>query len=89
MVEGKLLIRARLNACLGSHFPCRSSPWPKEDERHSETAGKGGLGKIGGLAGATEAARNERGVAAKGRRNADADAGGRGGLNEKCLPRKS
>lgn len=26
MVEGKLLIRARLNACLGSHFPCRSSP---------------------------------------------------------------
>lgn len=31
MVEGKLLIRARLNACLGSHFPCRSSPWPKEE----------------------------------------------------------
>ena len=50
---------------------------------------------MGGLAGAAEAARNEGGMAAKGRRNADADAdadvdaGGRGGLNEKCLPRKS
>lgn len=44
---------------------------------------------MGGLAGVAEAARNEGGVAAKGRRNADADAGGRGGLNEKCLPRKS
>jgi len=42
---------------------------------------------MGGLAGAAEAARSEGGMAAKGRRNADA--GGRGGLNEKCLPRKS
>lgn len=56
MVEGKLLIRARLNACLGSHFPCRSSPCPKEDERRSvigrgrKEARKNGEG---GFAGAT------------------------------------
>jgi len=47
MVEGKLLIRARLNACLGSHFPCRSSPWPKEDERRS-VIGSGRRGREGG-----------------------------------------
>lgn len=41
MVEGKLLIRARLNACLGSHFPCRSSPWPKEDEERKRNPGDG------------------------------------------------
>jgi hypothetical protein len=64
MVEGKLLIRARLNACLGSHFPCRSSPWPKEDERDRERAGgrAGGQGKMGGCAGATEDARSEGGT---------------------------
>lgn len=46
MVEGKLLIRARLNACLGSHFPCRSSPWRKEDQR-----GRGWEEKWGDLRG--------------------------------------
>lgn len=52
MVEGKLLIRARLNACLGSHFPCRSSPWPEEDERRSVIGrGRKGARKNGGLCG--------------------------------------
>jgi len=50
MVEGKLLIRARLNACLGSHFPCRSSPWSKEDEQRSVIGSgwKGSKEKWGG-----------------------------------------
>lgn len=49
MVEGKLLIRARLNACLGSHFPCRSSPWPKEDEQRRVIGrGRKGSRKNGG-----------------------------------------
>lgn len=52
MVEGKLLIRARLNACLGSHFPCRSSPWPKEAERRSGTGERRtGWGKMGRVCG--------------------------------------
>ncbi|CAL1680498.1 unnamed protein product [Lasius platythorax] len=62
MVEGKLLIRARLNACLGSHFPCRSSPWLNEDERRSGTRnGERSEEKWGGLRGVAEAARNGEG----------------------------
>lgn len=60
--------------------------------RHSgEGRGEGQekWGDLRGEGGGLRLRETWKGVAAKGRPNADADAGGRGGLNEKCLPRKS
>lgn len=89
MVEGKLLIRARLNACLGSHFPCRSSPWPKEDERRGgRRNGERGEEKWREFAGVAEAARNGERGCGDGRADETPTPAGEAGLMKSVCPVK-